>query len=70
MIINVFQQTFFLCLSFPTSRMGTAVPTYLAGVMMVMLEQSLAALGFRVGAALPFWLGESGGRCLEHAGGV
>ena len=45
--------------------MGTAMPTYLAGVMMVTLEQSLAALGFRVGAfsdgaALPFWLGESG----------
>lgn len=39
---------FFLCLSFPTSRMGTATPTYLTGVMMVTLEQNLAALRFRV----------------------
>lgn len=55
--------------------MGTAVPTYLSGVTMVMLEQSLAALAFRVGpfsdgAALPFWLGKSNEWCLEHVGSV
>lgn len=64
MFLNIFQQTVFLCLSFPNSRMGTATLTYLAGVMMVMLQRSLAALGFRVGpfcgGALPLWLGESG----------
>lgn len=64
-IINNFQQNIFPCLSFPTIRMGTAKPTYLTEVMMVTVEQHLAALGFRVspfndGAALPFWLGESG----------
>lgn len=58
-IINIFQQTTFLGLRFPTSRMRTVMPDYLTGVMMITLEQSLAALWFRVsplsdGAALPF----------------
>lgn len=50
------------------------MPTYLSGVTM-MLEQSLAALAFRVGpfsdgVALPFWLGKSNEWCLEHVGSV